>query len=296
MKFLKQTYLNWPYLRKGQIHIIRLLLVGCLIVLRFPLLILSAMLFPSTKNMASAICETGTYILSAGLIWIERGRLLDFNIDGFVLWMFLLLKPTETIVLRYIGFPTAPVAFPHFASILIWGTAVLLFIGISHWHRGLLKIQLRSVFWYCVGIVGGLSLAVVLSFPASFRVENVPVGNHYSTWSLITNSLQQLVYQTGYAALTEEPLFRGFLWGYLRKTKLGPVGAWLLIALLFWFAHLYFINVNPISFFITVPVAALVFGFISWRSRTIASSIGMHGMVNAIGYQFAVIMMKLRMR
>jgi membrane protease YdiL (CAAX protease family) len=91
-------------------------------------------------------------------------------------------------------------------------------------------------------------------------------------------------YQLGYAAVTEEPLFRGFLWGYLRKSGWKEIWIWLTQAGLFALGHIYYLNKAPLSFGIIVPVGALVMGLFAWRSRSIATSMAAHGAMNALGY------------
>jgi membrane protease YdiL (CAAX protease family) len=107
--------------------------------------------------------------------------------------------------------------------------------------------------------------------------------------------LRQVFYQLGYAAVAEEPLFRGFLWGYLRKAGWKDVWIWLFQTGLFMLAHIYYINQLPISFWIIVPVSTLVLGALAWRSKTISASMGAHTMMNASGYTIGTIIATLRM-
>ncbi len=93
-----------------------------------------------------------------------------------------------------------------------------------------------------------------------------------------------LGYQTGYAAVSEEPLFRGFLWGYLRKGGWSDGWICLFQAGLFMLGHIYYLNSLPISFWIIVPTGGLVLGWLAWRSRSIATSISAHATLNALGY------------
>jgi membrane protease YdiL (CAAX protease family) len=66
-------------------------------------------------------------------------------------------------------------------------------------------------------------------------------------------------------------------------------------AVLFTFGHLYYIHTLPITFWIIVPVGSLVLGWLVWRSRTIASSMIAHGMMNATGYFFGYLMAMFRL-
>jgi membrane protease YdiL (CAAX protease family) len=92
-----------------------------------------------------------------------------------------------------------------------------------------------------------------------------------------------------FAALSEEPLFRGFLWGYLRQTGLREVWIWLIQAGLFALGHLYYIVIYPFSLWVVVPTGALWFGLMAWRSRTIASSMLVHALTNSLSMPVAIV-------
>lgn len=285
--------------RKGPLsdkteRMVRWVAIVGLLVLRFPLLIVAAMLFPTYKSIAGMIFETGTYFLSAVLIWLERDRLSDFNIDGLALWIIILAKPVEVFLLPRMGFSNTPLAFPHIPALIVLSISAAQFLLFLVYRRTSLKIGRKSVLWYLAGIGIGLLTAAALSYPSSFSVEWPILSHKYALWPFVGMALQGLVYQTGYAAVSEEPLFRAFLWGYLQKSAIGPMWSWLLIALSFSLGHLYYVNSVPISFFVTVPVASLVLGFIAWKSRTIATSLAAHGTVNSVGFPFAVIVAQIR--
>ena len=85
------------------------------------------------------------------------------------------------------------------------------------------------------------------------------------------------------AAATEEPLFRGFLWGYLRDRGWPEKRIFLTIAVLFWIGHLYYIAEAPISFWFVVPLGSTLLAFVAWRSRTITATMTAHALLNAVG-------------
>jgi membrane protease YdiL (CAAX protease family) len=98
------------------------------------------------------------------------------------------------------------------------------------------------------------------------------------------------LYQLGFAAVSEEPVFRGFLWGYLRKLGWREIWVWLAQAGLFMSAHLYFRDALPFNFWIVVPSAGLIFGLLAWRTRSIAVGMMSHAAYNGGVY---VILLKL---
>jgi membrane protease YdiL (CAAX protease family) len=84
--------------------------------------------------------------------------------------------------------------------------------------------------------------------------------------------------QLGSAAVIEEPLFRSFL----KNQHYNEYLIWLFQAALFMFGHIYYIRVNNFSFFIIVPFSALMFGLCAWRSRSIGTSMIVHGFYDSV--------------
>jgi membrane protease YdiL (CAAX protease family) len=89
---------------------------------------------------------------------------------------------------------------------------------------------------------------------------------------------QQLVI----AAIPEEPLFRGFLWGVLKRYKWRDVWILFFQAGLFLFGHIYYYGGMPISFWVVVPTGGIILGILAWKSRSITTSMTAHAFINAI--------------
>jgi membrane protease YdiL (CAAX protease family) len=86
--------------------------------------------------------------------------------------------------------------------------------------------------------------------------------------------------QMAWAATNEEPMFRGILWGYLRDKGFADKQVWLIQAGIFWLAHISHLGSSVISFFLVLP-AGLLFGWLAMRSKSIASSMVAHSLLNA---------------
>jgi hypothetical protein len=267
------------------------LVIG-LLLLRIPLLGFVTLF--AKYDWVDPVFEIGTYFLTACLIWWERDRLADFHIDTLAVSIIILFKPVQTLILALFGMTGYPLAFPRWGGILIWMIAAALCIALWVSRPRMARISRSSFGWFGLGLLAGLFTAVVLGYPMSFQVDDVPASLPDILPSLFM-ILRGVFYQLGYAAVTEEPLFRGFLWGYLRKAGWKNVWIWLFQTGLFMLAHIYYINQFPISFWILVPVDTLVLGALAWRSKTIASSMGAHAMMNASGYTIGVIIATLRM-
>ena len=95
------------------------------------------------------------------------------------------------------------------------------------------------------------------------------------------------LYQLGYAAVSEEPLFRAFLWGALRKA--GWKDGWICLfqAALFALGHLHLLLLPQAVLNLSIVFAfAFAAGWLAWRSRTIATSMAFHALWN--GSQAAI--------
>ena len=240
--------------------------------------------------------EIGTYLLTAIYIWWERDRLLDFHIDKLAIMIIILFKPLQTIFLIFNGTGHSVLAFPHWPSLILWGSAVGLFIALRPSWGSLPKITPRVLWWFAIGAGAGVMTAIVLGYPMSFQVAARAGSPNHGIIPLVAMPIILFPYQLGYAAVSEEPLFRGFLWGRLRKLGWKDVWIWLFQAGLFTLAHIYYLNGHLISLWIIVPVGSLVFGALAWRSRTIAASMAAHGFMNTLGYTMGLVFAYYRMR
>jgi membrane protease YdiL (CAAX protease family) len=84
------------------------------------------------------------------------------------------------------------------------------------------------------------------------------------------------------AAVLEEPLFRGFLWGYLRRWHWPNVLIWLFQAALFTLGHIYYLKEEAfVPWLIRMMLPALLIGFIAWQARSIFAGMVTHGVFNA---------------
>ncbi len=231
----------------------------------------------------------GTYLLTACLVWWERDRLPEFHIDKLALYTIILFKPVQTVLLSVLVDPTDPLAFPNFLSLVCWAIAIALLVALWINRPGLVKFSKVNFKWFGIGVGVGLLAALLLGFPMSLQVDRTQLSGPVKILSLLVDVLPLFFYQLGYAAVTEEPLFRGFLWGVLKNAGWKNVWIWLFQAALFMLAHIYYFNRYPISFWLIVPAGALLYGALVWRSKTLSSSLATHAMLNALGPTIAYI-------
>lgn len=266
------------------------LVMAGLLILRIPFLG-GLVLFGVKAAWVDSVFEIGTYLLIIFLIWWERNRLAGFHIDALAVIIIIVFKPLSTLILKYWG-AESPLTFPGSLSLVIFGGAFCLAaIGWSQRSK-LSPFSFRGMRWLLIGIGAGLVTTFLTGFPFSFTIQNQVLNYWRDTWREVPLSF---IYQIGYAGVIEEPVFRGFLWGYLLKLGWSDQRIWIFQAFLFTLAHIYYVNIYPILFFVVIPTGALVLGYVAWKSRSIATSMVTHGAMNATGFAFGVLFALLRM-
>lgn len=263
------------------------LLIAGLLFLRFPLIFLASMIDKKTAVWAYPAADIGTYLLIALLILWERDRLAQSNIDGLALGI-LLAKPVESIFY---------VAWGKMIYLLYIPIGIGLALALLRLRPAVSGPNKKSWRWLAAGILTGMAFGIITGYIFSHFQASGPgwVGKQsFSTILLkplfliqylgfmIINPVQQMFY----AGAMEEPLFRGFLWGALRR--LGWRNGWICLfqAGIFCLGHIYYIPAKLYWSFGFTFIAALVFGFLAWRSRSIATSMAAHGFVNGWGNIF----------
>jgi membrane protease YdiL (CAAX protease family) len=196
----------------------------------------------------------GTYLLTAILIYIERDRLQAFWFDVisaiiFLFQSYLFLGGIALFAAmgrKKAKFPAQP------AGVLRW----MLFGGL-------------------LGVLSALMLALLKLNPSGVRSAQPA-----TLWYVFSALLVQMTN----AAVWEEPLFRGFLWGHLRLAGWKNAWIWLFQAGLFTLGHIYYLRAEPFgAWLVRILVPALVIGLAAWGARSITASMVTHGFFNATG-------------
>jgi membrane protease YdiL (CAAX protease family) len=261
------------------------LLIAGLLFFRFPLIIWSAY-DRSIYNWAVPLAEIGTYLFVAILIWWERDRLAESHIDGLALGL-LIAKPIEALF--YLPGMSPRVFWPYLFYIPI---SLSLIITLLIYRPTLSRSSAKNWLWLGVGILVGMGMGMGVGYlfahyqnlGTSFTggktiveiLANSSLVRQYMGFMLV-NPVQQMFYAGG----MEEPLFRGFLWGALRRAGWRDRWICLFQAGLFGLGHIYYLTGGLYWSFGFTLVAGLVFGILAWRSRSIATSMLAHGVTNA---------------
>lgn len=255
---------------KKENYIFLLLLLG-LLLLRFPFEIAFCLnKIPIPKIMGSYIYEDGTYLITAILMILKHNSLSDYNIGFCSLIIFMVAPFAELLSYYMMNAPLSDVWFRIGISVCL--LTVLLF-----YRPKLRKRSIKEILLWCLIAVGvGICLGVFFG-----KMSNLQSGGGIYHPSIFTIT-QSFFIQLSNAAVIEEPLFRGFLWGFLKKMRWKEHWIWLFQAALFWLGHIFYLGVYNYSFWVSVPLGALILGLIAWRSRSIGTSMIVHGLSNAL--------------
>lgn len=264
-------------------------LLACLIFLRIPYLIGVTALFHKLPFLLGSIFNNGTFFITSLLIWWERDRLSEFHITRGVLVIFI-WAPLVSLIISLVfihEFSVGQIPLFHLliSFWLLWILKKSNFKNQQSSNNWIIRISVAVLVGICLGTIfgyvngqqnlGGGIIGKHRTFP-----ESVLMLLSVKSWVTV---LPLFMVQLTTAATLEEPLFRGFLWGYLKNS--GWEEKWILLfqAFLFWIGHIYYWSSAPYSFWIIVPFAGLILGFLAWTSRSIVTSMVSHGLFNSIG-------------
>jgi membrane protease YdiL (CAAX protease family) len=232
-----------------------------------------------------ALYQISTYFFAAVFLWWEIKNLKEFHVDLLVLLILIVFKPMQTLILLYWRVPNLPLTFPSIPALSIWAIALGLAIACFLRRKDLPRFEWKSLGFFGIGTFTGILLAVLLAVPMSYQISQTLTPGQFWIY-LRQDGLVSFIYQIGYAGVSEEPLFRAFLWGALRRLGWRDVWIWLFQAGLFILAHMYYFGKFPISMSVIVPVGALALGLVAWKTRSISISLAFHGATNSLGALF----------
>lgn len=244
------------------------LIMVILFILRYPLLFLGELeIIPSF--VAFIIYLVITYFLTGLFIFLNRNDLKRYNITNIALLIFIAAPLLALIA----GNGDDPTVWLRLVVAII--LAIMLFYKRKDWLQKS-RLEIGTMF---VNIVITVALCVVVPF-IIHAIRGFPVIETPSNNLIVSFDVPYiLTFQLSSAAISEEPLFRGILWGYLRTKGMKDGWICLVQAGLFWVGHIYYIGTG-INFWIIHPLLALLFGIVVWKFKSISHSMIFHTCVN----------------
>ncbi|SRR6266498_295206 len=204
------------------------------------------------------------YILTATIVWLNRHRLAALNIDRPFIAVLILGGVLYSFYLR------------HGAGIFVGITAGLIF-----WAYQTNQFVFNNPVPYpkatrlLILLTIPLALAPVLLFRLTLKTP-LDFDTFFTTLiEILIIDLAPIVF--------EEVLFRGALWAYVRSLGLSEQIAFYTQAILFWISHHSLLLLpNPYSFWVPLPIEAILLGLMTWRSKSLTPSTISHFLFNFI--------------
>lgn len=236
-----------------------------LILLRFPLLFAAAFgLIDDSYGIAIYLC--GTYFCTGLFICLNRTRLDQFNFSFAALFLFF-MAPIAGLINNgddYTVWLRLVMAIGFAVYILFKRNIQLVKVPKS-------KIALNMIFTLMLCIAVPLLFWAIGGFE-SYESEHNPLSAKYV--------IDLLCFHFAFAAVSEEPLFRGFMTGYLRKRGMKELTICIAVAFAFWMGHIYYIGTG-INFWLIHPIAALLFSVVAMKTKSVSYPMILHSCINA---------------
>jgi membrane protease YdiL (CAAX protease family) len=233
---------------------VALLALAGLLLLRFPLLTGVGVVLGRTPGWAFVPYLLGTYSLTAFLVWWERERLQQFFFDRAASRIFL-------------------------CQVFCFPLGIGLFVRMRRAGARFPSTPPGLVGWLLAGAAVGTATSL-----STFLLGIVPPATRGPQPAGVVWLLFMAAIQTTNAGVFEEPLFRGFLWGYLRLAGWRNLWILLLQAALFTGGHVYYLRGEALlPWLVRMMLPSLTIGIMLWVSRSLAVSMVTHGFTNAAG-------------
>lgn len=247
---------------KVSMHLILILLF-----LRFPLLFLGQY-GVIDENWALVIYLCATYLFTCIFICCNRSRLDRYHISAGALFLALL----SPLMALFSGNDDFTVWLRLCAGIICGGVLVIKRNELKLCKITKKEAVIRTVLIIILSAAVPLIIHVVTGFPRHQGNESVTVSMVIELW----------FFQLSYAAVSEEPLFRGFIMGFLKDKGMNGLAVCITQALIFWMGHIYYVETG-INFWIIHPLLAFLLGVVVWKMKSISYSMILHSSVNAFG-------------
>ena len=213
------------------------------------------------------------YLIIGLLIYEERENLANSNIDKSFLILFLIFGSILRIM--------------NSGNPIILCVGNLLFVLIAFWLFIVMRKskpqfshpRLMGV-WLLIAILVGI-WEVALFAGLGFFEDTLSGLLSKTTYNVVG----YFFYSLGNPALSEEPVFRGFLWGIMRRFGYKEKTILCFQAILFTLAHFDFNSKQPVVvFFVGTLIFSVLVGFIAWKSRSVTPGLVAHALHNTMVY------------
>lgn len=246
----------------------RISLFSILIVCGLILCVAISTLFVTLSPYVKYTYITMIYVMLALSMWLERKNLHEFSLDRLALFILIL----SSFVRRRLGIENEI----YFLAVIGVAGLVVLIVTILYWKQ----IPKTNFRWLVIGLCVAFLALIPIIFIESLQLQTM-ADSTVKSYGMFWDIVRRAIYEISFTAPIEEFLFRGFLWGYLRKLNWNESEAFWIQGVLFWFSHIGKI-VSPFTLFLTIPILTFTFSELRKRSGQITPSILVHLATNSI--------------
>jgi membrane protease YdiL (CAAX protease family) len=240
-------------------------------------LVINRQVLSSPKHIPSwnvILVELIIFSIIAALLVITRSESEIYNVDNLSLIIFFLFS-----TLLRMNNPNTNLFFTMLSYLFLFTLSIFAIFSIRR-GPGIKRFSNKQIRWIIISVIFSIALAGLFAYPGRVRAliesnERVPFTG------LLVSVIIYFLYEVAHTSILEEPIFRGFLWGYLRKKGFNERRILWIQAFLFWISHIGFIN-TFYAFFLTIPIRGLFFGWLVLRSKSLAPSIIAHAIYNSV--------------
>jgi membrane protease YdiL (CAAX protease family) len=245
------------------------------------------------------------YLLFRFLIGLFNSQLLLFSswmteyIDIFLLIPILLLMKDDivfqdsnidsvSIVILIIGFTLFRVLIIYDVrliplTVIFICLTVVLILKNPKIIGNIKSINVRNLIYQNIcgillGLVIGFSLVVI-----RYTLENTFEIGTLSLSQVIATILQfslSITYYFAKSAVLEEPIFRGYLYGYLTNRRVKFISYLIIQTIIFMICHMNYIN-RPVTFWVVLPISSIILGVSAKISKSLILPIWIHTLINS---------------
>lgn len=207
------------------------------------------------------------YLVLAILVWVERENLEDFHLDQMTLFI-MGLSGIFRMRLHLAG---------EGYFLVVIGIAGLIILGVLILNRS--RIPKADFRWVFIGILIGCALIVPNTIIEAIQFPNTMYTPY--PYHIMVAIFAFTTFDLAFTTLIEEMVFRGFLWGYLRRAGWEENRIIWIQGILFWLLH--FNRIRTIYIFLlAIPLTTFVLSKLTQKSRQIFPSIILHTIQNTI--------------
>lgn len=242
-------------------------------------------LVPSIRMNLFGFYRILTYLLIVVFIVSEHDMLSRYHFDRLAMVIILVIKPIMSIYHLFNIINGDPQYIMESELFVNGFIIVVALLGLSQLSRkgGFSQSIPFSGQWLVIGFVVGLGTALVMV--GMEKWAGFETGLQMS-WGHVP---QALAIQLTNAAVQEEAVFRGILWGVMKNMAIKEKWIWMIQALLFLVCHLYYLPHSSVIW-LRILVAGLAYGAVVWRSRTQSASMVTHAAANTFAQWFSSVL------